>query len=558
MKTTIIRRLAAILITVSMLTTCMPFSVFAENEPATPTDLAPAEEKQEEPGEGEPAEGETQEESGKEGPAEGETPNGESTDGDPADEDENGEGTEGTKEELPELHYGQSGLRGTLKAGQEYKAVLHPEYSWNILVTLKVIPKGGQVINSTDVQIRFDGDKKELTQIENEDSESTGISLQFGIYAAKEKEHTISITVPFDADFILTAVKQPKQETEKEDEEETGDNEEIEDSEDGEELAGGTGNPEAGTETEEPADGEGTGDEDVKPDDETEDEAEKSEGNGVSEEPVGGEELADMTDEEQIEAPDDSGETEAPATGEEAGNGEQEESADDSVKIEPATPTDLAPVEEETLAQPTNEGMKTGNTQKTESGKTEKQKKKIEEPEDLPTDEEMLALGYYGIQVVMSDGADIFNSMEEGAEPAAHIDAGEVCWIRPTEDATWAVIYRADEKNPAQYLRWEDVVINQKPEIGEEEEELPARSIEISSTLWGMKSIPLGQEITMTAELINFLEDDICTFQWQYLDEVTDTYIDIDGANELTYVYTIDTDNFFYTWRLVVIITNDK
>ena len=83
-----IRRMAAIIITVFMLVSCMPFAAFAENEPATPTDLVPVEEdKQEEPGEEKPVEGETQEESGKEEPAEGETAGGETADGDPAGEE---------------------------------------------------------------------------------------------------------------------------------------------------------------------------------------------------------------------------------------------------------------------------------------------------------------------------------------------------------------------------------------------------------------------------------------------------------------------------------------
>ena len=292
MKETI-RRMAAILITVCMLVSCMSFTAFAENEPATPTDLAPVEEeKQEEPGEEDPVEGDTQEEPGKEEPAEDETAGGEMADGDPAGEDGNGAGTEGAKDELPELHYGQNGLHGTLKAGQEYKAILCPEYSWNILVTQELIPRAGQAVSSTGVQISFDGEKKELTQIDNEDPESTGVSLQFGVYAAKEKEHTISITIPFDADFILTAVKRPKQETEQEDEEEAGDSEETESGEDGEEPAGETGEEETGTPAteEEPADGEGTGDGDEKPDGETEEEPVVPEDNGELEEQADGEE----------------------------------------------------------------------------------------------------------------------------------------------------------------------------------------------------------------------------------------------------------------------------
>ena len=71
-----------------------------------------------------------------------------------------------------------------------------------------------------------------------------------------------------------------------------------------------------------------------------------------------------------------------------------------------------------------------------------------------------------------------------------------------------------------------------------------------------MQFIPIGAEITMTAELVNFREDDICTYQWQYLDKETETYIDIDGANELTYRYRVTRENFYNTWRLVVLIAN--
>ena len=583
MKETI-RRIAAILITVCMLVSCMPFGAFADNEPATPTDLAPVEEEkpeepgeeepageagQEEPGKEEPAEEEAGEEPGKEEPAEGETTGGDPADGGPSGEGGNGEGTEGAQAELPELHYGQNGLRGTLKAGQEYKAVLRPEYSWNILVTLKLIPKAGQTVSSTGVQMRFDGDKKELTQIENEDPESTGISLQFGVYAANEKEHTILITVPFDADFILTAVKRPKQETEQEDEEEAGNGEETaepgngegsEGGQDGEEPAGETGEEGTGTSVtdEGPEDGEETGDGDGKTDGETEEEAGETDGDGEPEEPADEEEPVSGEDgEEQTEEPAENGEPEEEPEENKEPEEKPEEPAADPVKKEPATPTDLAPLEEEIQEQPVSEGTKAGDTKKTEDKKNEEPEKQTEEPEVLPTDEELLALGYYGIQVVMIDGADIFDSMEDGAEPVAHIDAGEVLWIKPTENDAWAEIYRTDEGTPAQYIRWDDVMINRKPETGEEEEEeLPARSLEITSTLSGMMFIPIGTPVVMTAELINFREDDICTYQWQYLDEETDTYIDIDGANELTYSYEITRENFFRTWRLVVLIAN--
>ena len=117
----------------------------------------------------------------------------------------------------------------------------------------------------------------------------------------------------------------------------------------------------------------------------------------------------------------------------------------------------------------------------------------------------------------MTGGADIFESTEEGAEPAAHLEPGTELWLRITGDEAWAEIYRTDEKARAQYIRWDDVIIVLKPEPeGEEEEEepLPARSVEVTSTLWEMLSIPFGTEITMTGELINFREDDICSTRY--------------------------------------------
>ena len=489
-----IRSLSTILLTVCMLLSGMHFAAFAENEPATPTDLAPVE-------------GETQE-----------MPAGDET----GDKDETGEETAPGEEIIPELHFGPNGLRGTLKAGEEYRAVLHPEYSWNILVTLALTPVDGRT-DEEGVQVLFNGEKKNLVRIEEGNAEDSGIALRFEAYAAKDSEYIISVTAPFDADLVLTAVKRPEPEKEPGPEKEP----EPED-----------GNDDGG-DSEEPADAEKTGGEEP----EVKEDAEKPAEAGEAE---GGE-------------PAESGEQTADGNGEETGEAgeavEKAEPVNEPAKNEPATPTDLAPAEE-TRSQSAN------GTAKTETGKKEKKEKKAEEDkETLPTAEELLALGYYGSQVAMSTGADIFESMEEGAEPAAHLEPGEELWLRPTGDEAWAELYRADEKAPAQYIRWDDVIINRKPDPeegdGEEEEEpLPARSIEITTTMADMDYVPIGAEITMTAELINFREDDICTFQWQYLDTETETYTDIDGANELIYRYQVTLENFYNTWRLVVLIAN--
>ena len=555
-----IRTLSTILLVVSMLVSCMPFGALAENEPATPTDLAPIGEEIQ----GETGTGETENIPDTEIPA-GEEPTGEQTiPEDPAGEEASGEevgeentageGTdgEGSSEEgtegnpaiqLPELRYGKTGYRGTLKAGEEFRIVLRPEYSWNILVTLVLNSKAGNTLDAASVRMCLNGAKKNPVRIENEDPESTGITLQFGAYTAKDSEYILSITSPVDADFILTAVKRPEaepEETGSEDgnEEHTIGEEETEvedDDEDGEAPADNTENeataaPETAEEPETPEpEAEVPGEEETK-----------------VEEPAVIEEQP--TDENGAEK----SETEIPE--------EMEDPEDEPVKNEPATPTDLAPAAGGTQEQPVSETGTTDSKKETEKKET-KDKEAEEDKELLPPAEELLALGWYGSQVAMTTGADIFESTEEGAEPVDHLEPGAELWLRQTEDEIWAEIYCVDDKAPARYIRWDDVIITLKPEPEEAEEEedpLPARSVEVTSTLWGMLSIPFGTEITMTGELINFRADDICTFQWQYRTEDSDTFIDIDGANEQTYTYQINRENYSYIWRLTVLVKREE
>ena len=299
-----IRTLSAILLTVCMLVSGMPFAAFAENEPATPTDLSPiVEETQAETGtgnNGEAADTETQageepagepttaeEPAGNEPADEGETA-GEGTDGE-------GSGKDGTEEnpgtQLPELRYGKTGYRGTLKAGEEFKIVLRPEYSWNILVTLVLNSKAGNTLDATSVRMCLNGEKKNTVRIENEDPENTGVTLQFGAYTAKDSEYILSITSPADADFILTAVKRPEA--------------------DAEETNGEDGN-------EEEANGE----------DENKEEPNGEEKTEVEDDGEGGEMPAGNAESEVSTDPETTGEPETPDTEAEIPGGETEETTE--------------------------------------------------------------------------------------------------------------------------------------------------------------------------------------------------------------------------------------
>ena len=200
------KQLIAIACMLSMIACILPAATLAEDEVATPTDLAPVEEQQEEQGE----EPQTEEPAEEEPAAE-----------EPGDEtgEEGEEAEEEPEEDLPSLYFGNSGICGTLKAGQEFSLVLHSEHSQNILVTLTLTSGAGQAAGSEAIRAFFNGEKKELTQIVNDDPENTDVILQFTAYVEKDNEYTITVAASADVDFILTAVKRPDPEPEQEAEE---------------------------------------------------------------------------------------------------------------------------------------------------------------------------------------------------------------------------------------------------------------------------------------------------------------------------------------------------
>ena len=209
----------AIACVLSMIACMLPAMTLAEDGVATPTDLTPVpeepagEEQAGEPSKEEPAAEEPGDETGVEGEKVEEEPG----------------------EDLPSLYFGNSGIRGILKAGQELSLVLHSEHSQNILVTLTLTSGAGQGTDSSVIRVFFNGEKKELTQVENDDPENTDVVLQFCAYVEKENEYTITVAASADVDFILTAVKRPEPEPEQEESEPKEENEEPGEAEENEE-----------------------------------------------------------------------------------------------------------------------------------------------------------------------------------------------------------------------------------------------------------------------------------------------------------------------------------
>ncbi len=175
----------------------------------------------------------------------------------------------------------------------------------------------------------------------------------------------------------------------------------------------------------------------------------------------------------------------------------------------------------------------------------------------MPTDEKMLEAGYIKVYVAYDIGAKVYDdpiAAKEGDEeeiPVDHLDVGTELWVKLVEGADRAQIFDLDEDAPARYINLVDIIATIKPEGMEE---LPTRELNLSSSLAGQKYIVSGTIVTLGAELVNFMEDDHVLIQWKYSVD-GEEYIDIEGANDLTYEYEINRENFTYKWRISIVLT---
>ena len=166
-----------------------------------------------------------------------------------------------------------------------------------------------------------------------------------------------------------------------------------------------------------------------------------------------------------------------------------------------------------------------------------------------PTDEEMLAMGYIKAVVAYDIGANVYDSLYDG-NAIEHLDADTSLWIMLIEDADYAEIYNDDPDMASRYIALVDVIAILKPE---NMEQLPTRELVIHSSVEGMEIIYYGTMIRFDTELINFLDDDIYTIQWKYSID-GENFIDIDGANELSYEFELNEENIEYFWRISIIL----
>ena len=158
-----------------------------------------------------------------------------------------------------------------------------------------------------------------------------------------------------------------------------------------------------------------------------------------------------------------------------------------------------------------------------------------------------------------AEATDVNTEPEESEEPEHNtvLENGTILWMLP-EDDTWGRIQTIPAEEGGTvitgYVRLADMALYLEgaEEAEEPEEEKPAvRSIRLTSSLDGMKVVHPGQEVVLTAELEGFSEDDVYTVQWQ-ASEDGKKFTDVEGADSLTWTYTISRENFGWTWALVL------
>ena len=84
-------------------------------------------------------------------------------------------------------------------------------------------------------------------------------------------------------------------------------------------------------------------------------------------------------------------------------------------------------------------------------------------------------------------------------------------------------------------------------------EDLPTREIVIHSNMDGtiLNVLFVGTKIELTAELVNFTEDDQYEVSWQYSPD-GEEYNDIADADDLEFSYVVDAENGNYFWKVIV------
>lgn len=144
-------------------------------------------------------------------------------------------------------------------------------------------------------------------------------------------------------------------------------------------------------------------------------------------------------------------------------------------------------------------------------------------------------------------GAAVYTMAGEGSRVLAVLCDGEAVPMVEFNDAWAKVVYDGRYA----YIRTEDLVIYNAEEASEEEKQV-FRTVTVHNEMTGKRFVAAGSSNTLTAVLTGF-EDTAYTVQWFYSVD-GNARVEIPGATELTYTFTVNATNIDYYWYVCVII----
>ena len=166
----------------------------------------------------------------------------------------------------------------------------------------------------------------------------------------------------------------------------------------------------------------------------------------------------------------------------------------------------------------------------------------------LTFEEKMLADGYYKVVVILEIGNEVYTAPDENSEIVETLPTGTELWIKPLEN-NWASIYSEDEEAGERFVYLADMAAMLTPEGAPE---LPIRSLITTMNTPERGFFFDGEEVIITVELKDFLENDRYDVKWMYSPDERETFIDIEDAHDLTYSYIMNEENEEYIYRIVV------
>ena len=175
---------------------------------------------------------------------------------------------------------------------------------------------------------------------------------------------------------------------------------------------------------------------------------------------------------------------------------------------------------------------------------------KLAEIEKQPlTDEQMLEMGYYKVMVILEVGNEVYTEPDENSEIIEVLPTGTELWVIPEGEENWARIYSEDEEQPARYINLVDMASLIKPENSPE---LPIRSIIVTNNTPERGYFFYGEEVVITAETQNFMDNDQYEISWMYSSDQGETFNEIEDAHDLAYRYVMEEANDGNIYKIVI------